>query len=109
MNWKQVYITATRFERQQIAFMLSKHLHKQPPMTALRYHFIGSQYKNKRTQALYLGIFIFILITFSVGTWMVSLNVPPAYGAPCDLFWFVCLFAIFYMQPARRTRGHYSS
>lgn len=103
MNWKQVYATANQFERQQIAIMLLEHLHEHPPLPTLRYHFIGSQRKNKKAQVAYLSTFMFILGTVSVATWLVSTNVPPAYGAPLVFFWISVLFIIFYIQPVRRT------
>ncbi len=104
MNWKQVHTTATRFERQQIALMLLEHLQKNPPMTTLRYHFIGSHRKNKKAQVAYLSVFMFILGTVSIATWLVSINVPPAYGAPLVFFWNVVLIIILWMQPVRRIR-----
>jgi hypothetical protein len=104
MDWKQIYTTATQFERQQIAFMLLKHLQNYPTMPTLRYHFIGSRRKNKKAQVAYLSAFMFILATVSVATLLVSTNVPPAYGAPLVFFWISVLFIIFSVPPVRRAR-----
>jgi len=104
MNWKQVYAAATPAERRQITFLLLQHIQAHPPLPALRYHFIGSQRKNKKAQVAYLSAFMFILGTVSVATWLVSTNVPPAYGAPLVFFWIAVLFIIFSLTPVKRVR-----
>ncbi len=100
MNWNQVYATATRDQRQEIALLLLEYVRTHPP---LRYHFVGLRNKNQKVQVLSLGVFIFILITLSLGAWLVSLNIPPSYGAPLVFAWNFVLAIILLIRPMRHT------
>ncbi len=104
MNWKQLYNAATPAERDQISLLLLQNSPIYAVLPAAGYHYVGAQRKIKNAQVLYMSIFMFILLTMSVTSWLVLFNVSPAYGAPCVLFWFIFIFSIFCMRPARRTR-----
>lgn len=103
MNWKQLYNIATPAEREQITFFLLEQIDINAVLPVKQYHYIGASSKKKNAQVLYLSIFMFILVTVSLATWLVSINVPPAYGAPLVFFWITVLLTIPWVRPLRRT------
>lgn len=98
MNWTQLHTISTPDEREQITYLLFETIDLYTALSVRQYHFVGAPPKNKKSQVLYLSIFMFILITVSVATWLVSLNVPPAYGAPLVFSWAIVPFVIWILQ-----------
>jgi len=117
MNWNQLYTAATPAEREEILiamlqaietrqqrliFARGRLLRNQRHATIA--HFIGDRRlaphptRSRLTQLM----FIFILATLSVTTWLIAAHIQPAYGAPLVFGYNLVLIAILLIKPSRR-------
>lgn len=114
MNWKQLYEATTPAQRQEIAWLLLRRIHARQSSAHRTkpidyfitvypkgYHFIGD-HRGRDPRALYRALFMFILTTVSLATWLVSLEVQPILGAPLVFCWSLVPLIILLIKPYKR-------
>lgn len=102
MNWKQLFTSATPAERLEMVISMLRRIEARRGYAiphAPRYHMVEGDQRDSRPVFRYT--FLFILVTWSFGTWIALLRLPPVYGAPLLFFHLVGLVVILVIKPYR--------
>jgi hypothetical protein len=115
MNWQQLYTASTPAEREEILILMLQTIeaHQQRLILArgrlvrnrrqkLIAHFLGDRRLAPRPTHITQFIFLFILATLSVSTWLIASHIQPMYAAPLIFGYNLLLLAILTYKPHRR-------
>jgi len=113
MNWQQLHTAATPAEREEILIMMFRTIEARQHRIilargrlvrnrrrAIIAHFLGDRRLAPRPTRSRLTqiMFMFILSTLSIATWLIAAHIQPAYGAPL-LFSYLLLIATLLIKP----------
>jgi hypothetical protein len=117
MPWKQLYTATTPDDRIEMALhmlqvvttrrrrrlLVGLHLVRDRRAGRQRSHYIHNRRMPARAaRRLYRVLFMFILATVSLATWLVALHIHPRHGAPMLFAWSMLLLTVLLIKPYRR-------
>lgn len=114
MEWKKLYTTATPAEREELLILMLQTIEARQQRLilargrlvrnrrrAIIAHFIGDRRLAPRPTPILQFMFMFILSTLSIATWLIAAHIQPAYGAPL-IFSYLLLIATLLIKPTQR-------
>jgi hypothetical protein len=117
MPWKQLYTSNTPDDRIEIALHMLRVVTTRRRRRLLvglrlvrerrggwrRFHYIHNRRAPGRAaRRLSRILFMFILATLSLATWLVALHIHPRHGAPMLFAWSMLLLTVLLVKPYRR-------
>lgn len=114
MNDHQLYTAATPAERTELLLLMLAQLERRQRrviLAGLRLrrerrrtriaHYIGDR-RLRPNRSIYRWLWIYILTTLSIATWLIAAHVQPMYGAPLLAGYNLFLLAILLIKPYQR-------
>ena len=114
MNDHQLYTAATPAERTELLLLMLAQLERRQRrviLAGLRLrrerrrariaHYIGDR-RLRPNRSIYRWLWIYILTTLSIATWLIAAHVQPMYGAPLLFGYNLLLLAILLIKPYQR-------